>query len=245
MRAVLAHDFRWRASPAALPERMDAEADYETFRDTVASLTSVNRMTMGYRPLRWFLHRYTNEWNFPVPLRILDVGSGYGDGTRAAADYLDRWGHGGRVVGVDRNPHAARAAGEIDTSYDETELSYVTADVFEHAEEALPYDLIVSALFTHHLEDAEVVRFLRWMEDTAQDGWLVNDLYRSKVAAIGFGLLARLLRRHSHVQHDGPVSFARSFRRRDWQRLLAEAGVEGAELRMLAPFRLCVVRDKR
>ena len=242
MNAALAHDFARRASPAALPERMDAETAYEAFRDTVASLASVNRMTMGYRPLARFLARYADERG--PPLRVLDVGSGYGDGVRYAARALARAGRTAEVVGVDLNPHAARAAEAVTPAYDGVTVRYVTADVFDHVETAAPYDLVVSALFTHHLEDDAVVRFLAWMDRTATRGWLINDLYRSKLAAGGFGALATLLRRHPHVRHDGPVSFARSFRREDWRVLLDEAGVTDAEVFLGAPFRLCVAKHR-
>ena len=246
MRAVLAHDFRTRASPAALPERMDAETGYEAFRDTVASLAGVNRMTMGYRPLRRFLDAVLDRGapGAGDTVRILDVGSGYGDGARRAARVFEAAGGRARaeIVAVDLSPHAARAASEVTPGYRHATITYVTADVFEHVRDAPPYDLVLSALFTHHLEDEAVAAFLRWMDETARAGWLINDLHRSKVAALGFGALARLTGRHPHVRHDGPVSFARSFRRGDWQRLLAEAGVRGATVATLAPFRLCVFK---
>ena len=239
MRDAVLRPYARRAAPAELPERMDHETDYETFRGTVASLASVNRLTFGYRPLLRFL-AMTVRSQGAAPLRVLDVGSGYGDGVRAAAAFLSARGVPAEIVGVDRNPHAAAAAREITPTYDGVRISFVTEDVFAHTEHAAPYDLIVSALFTHHLEDDEVVRFLRWQDGAARRGWLINDLYRSRVAAAGFGVLAVLLRRHPYVRHDGPVSFARSFRRADWDRLLGAAGVTGARVSIEAPFRLCV-----
>ena len=243
MSPALRHDFSRRASPASLPERMDAETDYETFRDTVASLASVNRMTMGYRPQRVFLDCVLRDAPMAGrPLRVLDVGFGYGDTTRALAADLARRGARAEVVGVDLNPHAKHAAEAVTPDYEGVRVSYETADVFEHVRTAAPYDLVFSALFTHHLEDDQVAAYLSWMDETASVGWLINDLYRSKVAAAGFGALATLTGKHPHVRHDGPVSFARSFRRADWRRLLGAAGVEGAEVAMLAPFRLCVAK---
>jgi hypothetical protein len=38
--------------------------------------------------------------------------------------------------------------------------------------------VIVSSHFAHHLSDADLVRFLRWMEGAARLGWFVNDLHR-------------------------------------------------------------------
>jgi SAM-dependent methyltransferase len=240
MRAAVLRPYSVRAAPAALPERMDGETDYDTFRDTLASLATVNRATLGYRPLLRFLDETLRRGVPDRPLRLLDVGSGYGDALRQAARFLSARGVAAELTGVDLNPHAARAARDATGDYDGIRISWVTADVFAYAERALAPDLVTCALFTHHLEDEEVVRFLSWADRTATRGWLVNDLYRSRIAAAGFGALAALSRRHPFVRHDGPVSFARSFRRADWARFLDEAGVEGARVHIGAPFRLCV-----
>ena len=240
MRAALLRSYVRRAPPSELPELMDEEPAFETFRDTVASLASVNRMTAGYRPLLGFLDRAVGKGSVPTPLRLLDVGSGYGDGVRKAANYLAARGVRAEITGVDRNPHAATAARAVTPTHAGVTVRYVTEDVFVHTERSGPYDLVVSALFAHHLEDDEVVRFLRWQDETAALGWLVNDLYRSRLAAAGFGVLAAATLRHPYVRHDGPVSFARSFRRADWTARLAEAGVSGARVYIGAPFRLCV-----
>ena len=88
-----------------------------------------------------------------------------------------------------------------------------------------------------------MVRFLRWMEASAVRGWFVNDLHRHALAYHGFRALSRLAGWHRFVQHDGPISVARAFRHRDWERLLDEAGLRGvAEVRWYTPFRLCVGR---
>jgi hypothetical protein len=95
-------------------------------------------------------------------------------------------------------------------------------------------------LFCHHLQTADLPKFVRWMDRSSTLGWLVNDLYRSKLAASGFYVLSRLLRRHPFVQHDGPVSFARSFRTKDWQSILDDAQIDGVDIAIRAPFRLCL-----
>ena len=78
---------------------------------------------------------------------------------------------------------------------------------------------------------------------TARLGWFVNDLHRHQLAYYGFGALSLAAGWHRFVQHDGRLSVARSFRRADWERLLAEAGLDGvARVRWHVPFRLCVSR---
>jgi hypothetical protein len=58
-------------------------------------------------------------------------------------------------------------------------ITYETGDVFA-LDPARRFDVVVSALFTHHLDDAQLVRFLRWMQATARLGWFVNDLHRHR-----------------------------------------------------------------
>jgi hypothetical protein len=119
-------------------------------------------------------------------------------------------------------------------------IAYHTGDVFEHAPQPPP-DFIVSSQFAHHLTDAELVRFIGWLERHAKRGWFIADLQRHTLAYYGFGLLATVAGWHRVVRHDGMVSVARSFRLGDWARLLGEAGVT-AEVRWHVPFRICVGR---
>jgi hypothetical protein len=86
----------------------------------------------------------------------------------------------------------------------------------------------------------QLVAFLRFMNARAQKGWLVNDLHRHGFAYLGYPLLARLFGWHRIVRHDGQLSIARSYRPAEWPPLLAEAGVEGARVFTMFPFRLCL-----
>jgi hypothetical protein len=86
----------------------------------------------------------------------------------------------------------------------------------------------------------ELVAFLRFMNTNARVGWFINDLHRHSFAYLGFPLLARLIGAHPIVRHDGQLSIARSYRPDEWPALLTEAGVAGAQVRRIFPFRLCV-----
>lgn len=223
---------------------MDAQdTDYETFRDCLQDLARVNVLSMGYRPTLTFLERLRRRGRLDLgrPVEILDAGSGYGDALRAVDAWAARHGIAVRLTGVDLNPWSARAAAEA--TGEGRPIRWITADIFDHDEGA---DIILSSLFTHHLDDAQLVRFLRWMEERARVGWFVNDLHRHALPHSTFGPLASALRFHRFVRHDGPVSFARAFVPEDWRRLLSEAGVpEGeAEVRRWFPFRLCVARER-
>ncbi|MCG7362406.1 methyltransferase domain-containing protein [Roseomonas sp. ACRSG] len=236
-------DFSRRSSA---PELMDdASCDFETFRGCLVDLARVNRLTLAYRPTLGFLEELRRAGRLPHgrALRILDAGSGYGDTLRQVARWAARHRVAVALEGVDLSPWSARAA--RDATPAELPIAWHTADVLRYRPEA-PVDLVISSLFTHHLEDAGLLRFLRWMEGTASLGWFINDLHRHPLPYHVFTHASRLLRMHRFVRHDGPVSIARGFVPADWERLLTEAGIASgaAVISRWTPFRLCVARLK-
>ena len=221
---------------AELEELIDDPAlDPAVFAAAMADLARVNRLLLANRPTFAFLKRAVGE---RTSFSLLDVGAGHGDYLRAIAGWAARRGIAARLTGIDLSPAAtasARAATPAALG-----IRYVTGDVFAYRPDDPP-DIIVSALFTHHLPDPLVERFLAWMEATARIGWHVNDLHRHRLAWAGFSALGALMRWHPIVRHDGAISVRRAFTRRDWQARLAAAGV-AADIHWRPMFRLCLDR---
>ncbi len=222
-------------SRAAEPEILDGEdVGPHTFAQVMDDLASVSRVMLAYGPTIGFLHRATRSLPRGTTIRILDVGCGEGDLLRRIRRWADGRGLRARLTGIDLNPRSAVAA-QARTS-PSTAIDYLTGDIFDHTEDT---DLVVSSLFAHHLTDAQVVRFLRWMQRHARRGWFVNDLHRHAVAYYGFGIAARAAGWHRIVRRDGQTSVARGFRAHEWRELLARADV-AARVRWTPMFRLCV-----
>ncbi len=220
------------------PELMDEAGGSDDTRAALLDLARVNRLSLGYRPTLAFIAAVARR--HPGPLRIVDIGGGYGDMLRA----IDRWATRRQVdlhlTSVDLNPHATAAGQAVPARQP---LASVPACLSDYRP-ATPPDLVVSSLFAHHLDDPTLVRFLRWSEQTARLGWFVNDLHRHPLPYYFFRTSSRLLRLHRFVQHDGPVSFARAFSPADWRARLAEASIPDAQISWFFPFRLCVSRIK-
>lgn len=230
-----------RVEPEELPEWMDAPCSYEEFRACLRDLEQVNRLTFGYRPTLRFLNEVVKRrGKSGAPLRVLDVGCGGGDALRRIAKWAKARKVQVELTGIDLNPFAARAARERGG---DGPINYITGDAFSCER---PLDVVVSSLFTHHLPSPELVRFLTWMENSSQLGWCINDLERSAFWRGLFQALANAARWHPLVRHDGPVSFRRSFRHEDWERLLVQAGIALRDVSIVRalPGRLCVYRWK-
>ncbi len=234
-----------RSRRVLVPELMDSEVvSFEDFRACLRDLSKANVLSLGYRPTLTFLDGLRRAGRLPKdrPLRILDVGSGYGDTLRHVAQWAAQRHVQVALIGVDMNPWSARAAREATPP--SMAIEWVTANVFDYVKTAEPADVILSALFTQHLDDDELVRFVAWMEQNAATAWFVNDLHRAHVAHGFFRGISSVMRWHRFVRHDGPVSIARAFRHRDWKRTLRLAGVPAgaARLQWFFPYRLCVER---
>jgi SAM-dependent methyltransferase len=244
--------FDRRAEPAELPELMDAPCGYQEFRTVLRDLAAVNRLTRGYKPTLGFLDRIADripkDRATPEPLRILDVGSGGGDTLRAIARWAAARNLPVELTGLDLNPHSTRAAQEFSNESPldpfapfTPDITWITADIFTYAPNRPP-DIVLSALFTHHLSSPEIVRFLSWMEQHARLGWYINDLHRSRRAAFWFRFLPVIFGWHRFIANDGPVSLRRAFVPEDWQRMLDQANITSATIEHHPMNRLCVAR---
>lgn len=228
------------------PELMDTEAvTFEDFRACLEQLVQANRLFSPYRPTLTFLNRLHTggHLNTGRPLSIVDIGSGYGDMLRRIDVWAQQRGIPVDLQGVDINPWSARAASEVTKAG--RPIRWITQDLFDYKPDR-GIDIVISSLFTHHLPDPLLVRFVAWMEETARIGWFVNDLQRHPLPYYSLKAGFRLTRRHRFVQHDGPVSVANAFKRDDWLHTLDAAGVprHAAKVQQWIPFRLCVARVK-
>ena len=232
-------DFGRRAD---LTEWMDEPCSREVMRACLEDLARVNRWFLGYRPVLDWLGAI-NRARRDEPLRILDVGCGYGDGLRRIEHWAQERGIAVELTGIDLNPDTIAIASEA--SGPDSRIRWDTANVFDYRT-TRPPDLVTSSLFTHHLGDADVVRFLGWMEENATVGWFINDLSRAPIPYHLFRWFSKVLGLHPFVQHDGPVSFLRAFVADDWMRLCSKAGLAQEEFDVVAykPARLCVSRRK-
>ena len=232
------------AQRSTQPELMDSETvDFAEFHQCLRQLAIVNVLTLAYRPtLHWFGRtvRYTMPHD---TVTVLDVGSGGGDMLRKIWKLLQRRGLKSDLTGIDLNPWSKQSA-EQDTP-PQMDILYETSNIFSF-DQSRQSDFIVSCNFTHHLTDAELVRFIKWMDGHAKRGWLINDLHRHPVPYYFVKTVFRLLPLSRIMRSDGPISISRAFVAADWRRLLTEAGIPRTRtaIKWYFPFRYVVVCRK-
>jgi len=226
---------------AVLNELMDEPCSREQMRGCLRDIASLNRWFLGYRPtLHWLdglgLSRTAG------PIHIVDIGCGYGDSLRRIENWAASRNLPVHLTGCDINPDTVAIAAEASPN---SRIEWVASDVFRY-QTPRPIDLVISSLFTHHLTEDHIVRFLIWMEANARTGWFINDLSRASMPYRLLKSFSKIAGLHPFVQHDAPVSIARAFVEADWRRMCAAAGLNERQIAIASfrPARLCVARRK-
>ena len=188
----------------------------ELLRDTLDKLGAINKWLGGNRVtlngLRQLLEHQPKEKVYT----IVDIGCGHGDILRLIAEYGRKHNYSFQLIGIDANQDAIDYAVELSAAYDE--LSFKKLDVFSEEFQAMEYDVVLSTLFLHHLDETEIRSLLQLMSTKAKLGVVVNDLHRHRLAYGLFKLLGTVISNHMIVQ-DGLTSILRAFKRKEIEQI--------------------------
>lgn len=231
---MMGQDFSQRSGQ---PELMDTESvSFAEFHQCLHTLEIINILTLAYRPtLRWFRGMLASAPS-EQSISVLDIGCGGGDMLRQIWKWAKRQNLTLELVGIDLNPWSKQSAEQVTPKA--TPICFETANLFTLGPDRRA-DFIISSLFTHHLADSELIRFIQWMDCHATRGWFINDLHRHPLPYFFIQYAVRLLFSNRLIRHDAPVSVARAFTASELQGFLKEAGIpaERTRIEWFIPFR--------
>ncbi len=180
------------------PELLDTDAaSPPEVQRTLADLRRINRWFGGISTTRRLLERVLARCPSPE-LTLLDVGAGSGDVSLTAAAQLQRKAKI-KVTLLDRMPAHLPRNGASRIGGDALSLPFRDAS----------FDLVNCSLLVHHLEPAQVSRFITEALRVARRAVLLNDLRREPLHLAlmyaGYPLFSRL------TLHDGIASVRRAY----------------------------------
>lgn len=216
-------DFRSRSGAREWLDQPDL--DRHELAMVLRDLARFNAILLGHYPILLWLARAVRGRTPARPLVIIDAGCGSGDLLRAIARWADRRGVPVSLIGIDLNPETvriARAAAEP-----REQIEFIVGDALRF-EPSRPVDLILNCLLAHHLPESGIDALLRWMDATAQRGWLIADLHRHPLPYYAIAAAGRLLRVHPTVVADGQISVTRALTRAEWLDRLNAAAIPSA-----------------
>lgn len=205
------------------PEWMDEpSADEAELRRSLAYIRRVNRL-LGYtRATLSHLRRFSRNWECGRPVRILDVATGSADVPRAVLRWARRRGFDVRVVALDLHAGTLRAARDLSAA-DARGIWFVRGDALHLPFADGGFDYALCGMFLHHLSDEAAAAAVREMARVARRGIVVADVLRHRRAYAWITLLTLLSTKM--VRHDGRVSVAQAFNKREVLGLRDAAGV--------------------
>lgn len=169
------------------------------------------------------------------PVRVLDIATGAGDVPVGLWRKARRAGLAMHVEGWDISATALEFA--------RVRAERCQANVTFHQHDAIAddipsgFDVIVSSLFLHHLEEEQAVKLLRRMGEATRRLVLVNDLARGVPGFLLAHLATRMLTLSDVVHVDGPRSVEAAFTPAEALALAERAGLHGATLARRWPCR--------
>ena len=194
-----------RSSESELMDRPGTP--FAEFHHCLQSLETINILTFAYYPtLRW-IKPFLKETGRPV--HILDAGCGGGDMLRRIEKLAMKFNCPVMLTGVDLDPMAKRSA--LTIAWEQARIRYVSADIFDY-KPVTKIDIVICSLFTHHLSEDQLVRFLRWADQNADQGWFINDLHRHWLPYYFIKAATGIFSRNRLIRNDAPLSVARSLK---------------------------------
>lgn len=212
----------------------DLECSGEELAQTLKELKTINKWLGGNEVTTSGLEKIFKAYP-QQEYGIADIGCGGGDMMRVMHEWAKQKQIKTNFTGIDANPNIIDLA-KIRLA-DLKNVTLTVQNIFSPEFLASKVDVCTCTLFTHHFTDTELVQLLSGLKLKSKLGIVINDLHRNPIAYYSIKLLTKLFSKSPMVQNDGPLSVLRAFSRKDWQRILSQAGIQDFELTWHWAFR--------
>ncbi|MBW7477095.1 methyltransferase domain-containing protein [Paenibacillus oenotherae] len=208
--------FRALKERAVQPELMDDfSSGGNELHEALRHLRVLNHIFGAASPTRYGIHRLWILAGRPRSLTIMDIGAGSGDVNAALLRWAAANGIDLTITLVDITEEACREASRFYRN--EPRVRVTRGDLF-----ALPpdrADIVTGTQFVHHFTDAELPNVIRCMLNVSRLGVVINDIHRHWLPWAVVRLTTRIISNNRYILHDGPLSVAKGFRKKDWSRI--------------------------
>lgn len=172
------------------------------------------------------------------PITIADIGCGGGDSLKAIALWAKKNGANVRLIGIDLKEDCieyAKAACEGLPN-----ISFRCDDFRNTFTGENNPAIIHASLFFHHFMEDDIVAFLK---SCKQNGAIavINDLQRNPIAYYSIKFLTSIFSKSPLVKNDAPLSVLRGFKKREWVKMIEQAGITNYSVANRWAFRHLII----
>ncbi|MBA3956819.1 MAG: methyltransferase domain-containing protein [Parachlamydiaceae bacterium] len=187
----------------------------EEYEECLNQLDRIGRYLGGNKATLKTLH------NLPKPHSILDVGCGGGHFTiELAKQFPDA-----QVVGIDISQEAITFARKKLQHANVGNVLFEVPPSNQLSYSPNSFDIVTSSLVCHHMDDDQLINFLKNSYQVAAKTIIINDLHRHWLAYLSFALIAKPVFCNRLIFHDGLLSIKRAFKKQDWIHYLKAAEI--------------------
>lgn len=228
-------DFSQRSNQKEL---MDADdIPFADMAQTLKELNIINTRLGGHSITLKGIKRFIQH---DKPVRICEIGCGGGDNLFAIYKYLSKKNITVHFTGIDINPECITFARQ---QYPQLPCDWICSDYAKVHFDEQP-DIIFSSLFCHHFTNEQLITMLQWQYRESRKGFFINDLHRHWLAWFLIKNITQFFSKSYLVKNDAAVSVARGFRKKEWQQLFQQAGIENYTISWQWAFRFLVSYKK-
>lgn len=209
---------------------------------TMQELNLINSFLGGHSITKKGLSFFISHISSKQKVIVAEIGCGGGDNLTAVNDFLKKTNHEVSLIGIDIKEECLRSAQQ----HSVPDVAWICSDYRKVNWPGNKPDIIFSSLFCHHFTDEQLVEQLQWLKGNSRLGFFINDLHRNVIAYYSIMLLTKVFSRSYLVKNDAPLSVKRSFRKRDWIKLLDAAGIKNYTIKWQWAFRylICVPHEQ-
>ena len=175
-------------------------------------LASINKWLGGNQVSLDGIKKLIKDFPKDNELVIVDLGCGNGDMLRRVSRLGEKLGYKFKLIGIDANQDSIQYATLL--SLGVKNITYRQMNIFSDEFKELEYDIALSTLFLHHLNDKEILEKVNLLSGQARIGIVVNDLHRNKLAYFLFNIISFFIN-NKIIRNDGLVSILRGFKKRE------------------------------
>ncbi|MBC7387869.1 MAG: methyltransferase domain-containing protein [Opitutaceae bacterium] len=173
---------------------------------------------------------------------ILDIGSGGGDTMRFIAQWALKASWKTNLVGLDYKKEAIEFATLKSRGF--SNISFVQSDYKDLAKLDFKPDIIISSLFCHHLNDDQLIKYLKLINQNSRIGFVINDLHRNPFAYYSIKWITMLFSSSYLVKNDACLSVIRGFSKKELGKYFEKAEIPLPEIKWKWAFRWLITLNK-
>ncbi|MEP7108952.1 MAG: methyltransferase domain-containing protein [Ferruginibacter sp.] len=220
-------------------ELLDREGiPFADIRQNMKELNTINSYLGGHRISIGGIKKILQACHRGQPVTICEIGCGGGDNLKAIERWCIRNSMEVSFIGIDKKPECIEFARQ---QYPALRAIWIESDYNTVRFDANKPDIIFSSLFCHHFVKEDIVKMLQWMRAAATMGFFINDLHRHPLAYYPIKIITGFFSRSYLVRNDAPLSVARGFKKKEWQKMIAEAGISNYSIKWKWAFRHLII----